>query len=252
MNILTLSCFSIICSELFSPDNLSVYLGILFLLSDFLRHAVWDVDHREYFSPTLCHHKMGTCCNWVVFTDQQFHPYSLFLKVKCPFMKWKKLIDTSFHSWFFFFWTVHIWYKVLSYTCYIFSPSLPFHCFSQVATSCTFTSETSLILLLPKSFLSKATKTISLENCGTQTRRNFCWRHTRRCSIGTLHFTPCPNFPTTLLKWPLKRDCTFCWQHSSGFEHLLFLKAENYSLASNKLQSTLYAIFTLYSTLYSL
>ena len=173
MNVLTLFCFSVVCSELFSPDNLSVYLGILFLLSDFLRHAVWDVNHREYFSQTLCHHKMGTCSNWVVFTDQQIHPYSLSLKVKCPFMKGKKLIDSSFHSWFFFFWTVHIWYKVLNYTCYIFSPFSLFHCFSHGARNFTFTSETSPILLLPKSFLSNATKTISRENCGTQTRRTF-------------------------------------------------------------------------------
>ena len=46
----------------------------------------------------------------------------------------------------------------MSNTCYIPSPSFLFHCFSQVATNFTFTSETPLILLLLKYFPSNATK----------------------------------------------------------------------------------------------
>ena len=40
--------------------------------------------------------------------------------------------------------------KVMSNTCYIFSPLFLFHCSSQVATNFTFTSETSFMLLLLK------------------------------------------------------------------------------------------------------
>ena len=46
----------------------------------------------------------------------------------------------------------------MSNTCFIFSPLFIFHCFSQVATSFTFISETSLILLLLKCLPSNATK----------------------------------------------------------------------------------------------
>ena len=46
----------------------------------------------------------------------------------------------------------------MSNTCYILSPSFLFHCFSQVATNFTFTSENSLILLLLKCLPPNATK----------------------------------------------------------------------------------------------
>ena len=48
----------------------------------------------------------------------------------------------------------------MSKTCYIFSPLFLFLCFSQVATTFTFTSETSLILLKIKCLASNATKNI--------------------------------------------------------------------------------------------
>ena len=46
----------------------------------------------------------------------------------------------------------------MSNTCYIFSPLFLSHCFSQVATNFTFTSETSLILLWLKCLPTNATK----------------------------------------------------------------------------------------------
>ena len=46
----------------------------------------------------------------------------------------------------------------MSNTCYLFSPLILFHCFSQVATNFSYISETSLILLLPKCIPSNATK----------------------------------------------------------------------------------------------
>ena len=57
-----------------------------------------------------------------------------------------------------FLWFFHIWYKVLSSTCYIFLPLYFFHWFSQVVTNFTFTSETYVILLLLKCLPSNATK----------------------------------------------------------------------------------------------
>ena len=56
--------FFLFFSHLFrviSPDNLSPYQGTLFLLNDFLRHAVCNVNPREYFLQTVCHHKRETC-----------------------------------------------------------------------------------------------------------------------------------------------------------------------------------------------
>ena len=46
----------------------------------------------------------------------------------------------------------------MSNTCYICSPLFHFHYFSQVATNFTFTSETSLILIILKYLLSNAAK----------------------------------------------------------------------------------------------
>ena len=48
--------------------------------------------------------------------------------------------------------------KVMSNTCYMFSPLFFFHCSSQVATNSTFTSETSFMLLLLKCLPSNGTK----------------------------------------------------------------------------------------------
>ena len=150
----------------------------------------WMIFH------TVCHHKKGTCSTLDVFTHKHFHPYSQFSNVNSPFLFWKKMIDSSSHGCSFLSWTFHIWYKVMNNTCYIFSPLFLFHCFNQVATNFTCTSENSLILPLLKCLRSNATKKITCANCGTQTRRSIFWRYTR-CSTGTLHFTQCPNFSTT-------------------------------------------------------
>ena len=48
----------------------------------------------------------------------------------------------------------------MSNTCYIFLPLFLFHCFSEVATNFTVTSQTSVILLLFKSFPSNETKNL--------------------------------------------------------------------------------------------
>ena len=92
VKVLTLFCLSVLLSTVTSPGNLSPYLGTLFLLSDFLKHAACNVNPRENFSQTVCHHKIGTCSTRVVFIDKHYHPYSWFLKVNSPFWKWKKLL----------------------------------------------------------------------------------------------------------------------------------------------------------------
>ena len=48
----------------------------------------------------------------------------------------------------------------MSHTCYILSALFRFHWFGKVATNFTFTSETSVMLLLLKCLPSKATKKI--------------------------------------------------------------------------------------------
>ena len=37
---------------------------------------------------------------------------------------------------------------------------------------------------------------ITCEICGTQTTKNNIVRHKKRCSVGTLYYTQCPNFST--------------------------------------------------------
>ena len=54
----------------------------------------------------------------------------------------------SLYFWSFLLWSFHIWYKVMSSICYIFSPLFLFHWFSQVVKNFTKISETSVILLL--------------------------------------------------------------------------------------------------------
>ena len=121
-----------------------------------------------------------------------------------------------------FFWNFQICFKVMSNTSYIFSPLLLFQCFSQVAKNFTFTSETSLILLLLKFLPSSPTKksvvkTVEhkLEEAFFDGIRDVQLRRFNLLSVPisqqlprltSLHFF---NF----LKGPLKQDCTFCWQH---------------------------------------
>ena len=149
------------------------------------------------FSQTFCHHKRGTCSTWVVFSDNHFHRYSQVLNVNRPFLNWKKMIDSSSHGWFFLFWTIHFWYKVLCNIATYFHPYFFFiasvkllqilRLFQKLLFSYTAITEMSSV---------KRNEKITCENCGTQTRRSIFWQYTR-CSTGTLHFTQCPNFSTT-------------------------------------------------------
>ena len=67
-------------------------------------------------------------------------------------------VGFSFYVWSFLLRSFHKWYKVMSSTCYIFSPLFLFHWFSQVVKNFTFTSETPVILILLKFLSSKPAK----------------------------------------------------------------------------------------------
>ena len=99
----TLFCFSVNLFPVTSPGNLSLCRGTLFLLSYFPEHAACDVNPGEKFSQTICHHKTGTWSTWGVFIDKHYHPYSWFIKINRPFLKRKKLINSSSHGWSFLF-----------------------------------------------------------------------------------------------------------------------------------------------------
>ena len=72
---------------------------------------------------------------------------------------------------------------------------------------------------------------ITCEYCGTQTTRNNIVRHKKRCAVGTLYCTQCPNFSTKCqndLNYhiakkhsPPKADiafkCKLCYQEFPGF-----------------------------------
>ena len=133
-----------------------------------------------------------------------------------------------------FFWTFHICYQVMSTTCYIFSPIFHFYCFCQVALNFTFTSETSLILLLLKSLPSNAIEKSVVKMVEHKLKEAFFdgirddqLRRFNLLSVPisqqlprltSLHFF---NF----LKGPLKQDCSFLWEHSNGFEQLTALES---------------------------
>ena len=139
-------------------------------------------------------------------------------------------------------------------TCYKFWPLI----FLLLQSSChkpyyylrIFCSTT----LVQKSSLQRNEKN-TRENCRTQTRRSLFWLHTWRCSTGTLLFTQFPNSSTaylTNLFWLLQfsRTRVEIWRHFSltkvgCFEQWTLLNAENDSLVTDMLQSTLQAIFPL-------
>ena len=85
--------------------------------------------------------------------------------------------------------------------------------------------------------------------------KSFFWLHTQRCLTGTLHFTQCLNFPTTLPRLTsiyffsfLKDRCNltafFVGNSQVRLNKKPLLKTVITSLASNKLQSALHAVFT--------
>ena len=72
---------------------------------------------------------------------------------------------------------------------------------------------------------------VTCENCGTQTTKLNLARHKKRCSVGTLHCTQCPNFSTksqNYLNYHIAKKhsapkphvtfkCKLCYQEFPGF-----------------------------------
>ena len=128
------------------------------------------------------------------------------------------MIDSSPHASSDFFWTFHIWYKVMSNTCYIFSPWFLFLCSSQSATILTFTSETSLLLLLLKCLPSNPTKKLLVKTVEHKLEETFSDSMRRDVQLG--HFIllsvlisqQLPKLTSPyffgLLKWLLKLNRT--------------------------------------------
>ena len=143
--------------------------------------------------------------------------------------------DWQLLSWLFFpFLDIKIWYKVMSNTCYIFSPLFLFHCFSQVATNFTFTSKTSLILPLLKCLPSNATKKSFVKIVEHKLKKAFP-DGIQDVQLGRFFLLSAPIFQQlprltwfsffSFLNWPLKDDCNFRWQPSGGFEQLTTLES---------------------------
>ena len=120
----------------------------------------------------------------------------LFKCIQLVFWKRKELIDSSSYCWSFHFWTFHIWYKVMSKTCYIFPPLFLFLCFSQVATNSTFTSETSLVLLVLKCLPSDATKKSLVKTVEHKVEEAFSNSVRGHVQLGHFILFRCPNFST--------------------------------------------------------
>ena len=122
----------------------------------------------------------------------------------------------------------------MSNTCYLFSPLFLSHCFGQVATNFTFTSETSLILLLPICLPSIATKKSLLEIVERKLEEAFS-DGIRDVQLGRFILLSVPIFQRlprltslsffSFLNWPLKHDCIFRWHNSGGFEQLTTLES---------------------------
>ena len=134
---------------------------------------------------------------------------------------------------------------IKSNTSYRFSPLFLFPCFSQVATNFTFTSETSLILLLLKCLLSNAMKKSLAKIEERKLEEAFC-DGIRDVQLGRFILLSVPisqQLPRltslsflSFLNWPLKHDCTICWQRSGGFEQSTTL--ESWKIFSCKSQVT--------------
>ena len=137
-------------------------------------------------------------------------------------------VGLSLYVWSFLLWSFRIWYKVMSSTCYIFSPLFLLHWFSQVVTNFTFTSETYVTLLLFKFLSSNATKKLLVKNVEHKVELAFFDSIRGVVQLGRFILLSVPTsqqlprltslYFFTFLKWPLKLDCTFPWQQSSGSE----------------------------------
>ena len=109
------------------------------------------------------------------------------------------------------------------------------HCFNCIANVKSLRSPLSFRLFCQTTITEMPSlireEKITCENCGTQTTRNTIVRHRKRCSVGTLYCTQCPNFSTKSqsdLKYHIAKkhsapnlvvtfNCKLCYQAFPGF-----------------------------------
>ena len=111
--------------------------------------------------------------------------------------------------WYFFSWLVlpfmvtvsfygnfGSWKNFAKLLATIFSPLFHLHCYRRVAVNPNVYSR--LFCQTPINEMPSLIRKekITCENCVTQTTRNNIVRHKKRCSVGTLYCTQCPNFCT--------------------------------------------------------
>ena len=167
-----------------------------------------------------------------------------------------KVSDSSSCGWSFLSWCLDIWYKGKSNTCYLVSPFFVFYLFSQVATNVRFTSKTSVILLLPISFPLSTRKILLLKIMEHKLQEAILEGIRRDVQLGNFILLSLPIFQqlprlTSLYfflilsndRWNL--TAIFVDNSQMLLNNEPHWKSGNYSLPSNKIQSTLLTLFTL-------
>ena len=188
---------------------------MLIRLNSYPRQSVYKKGDLFHLS---CFHKHALLSIQLVFQ-------SIYSVSKMKENDWRLLLRLGF------FRTLHIWYKVISNTCYMFLPIFLFLCFNQLVTSFTFASKTSSILLLLKSLPSNATKKRLVKIVEHKLLEVLPHSIRGDVRLGGLNLFSVPihqQLPKltslyffSFLKWPLKLDCTFPWQQSGGSKQLI-------------------------------
>ena len=220
VQVLTLFCFSVICSVWFLQTTCRLIRGVC---STWMIFSVSLTTYRGYLFTFL---RQTVALSGI-------KAYLITLAIVTSNMKGmidsSFMVGISFYGRYFLLWSFHIRYKVMNSICYIFSPLFLFHLFSQVVTNSTFTPETYVILLLLKCLPSNATKKSLVkivEHKLEETFSDVTWDvHLGRFILLSVPFSQQLLRLTSLyffsfLNRPLKLDCTFPWQHSMGSEQL--------------------------------
>ena len=165
------------------------------------------------------------------------------------------MVCLSTYGWYILSWSFYIRHKVKSNTCYLFSPLFLFLCLIKVAKNFTFTSETSVILLLIEHLSSNPTEKIlgkivedELEEAFSDGIRKYVqWEHIILLSVPFSQQLPRIKSLLILVfsKYGWKVIALFVENTQVLLNSESLLIAGIYLLASNKLQSILHAIFTL-------
>ena len=129
-----------------------------------------------------------------------------------------------------FYGIFRIWEKLCKNTCLKFFAIIPF----ALLPSSRFNLHVYFRLLCQTTIIEMPSliqkEKVTCENCGTQTTRSNIVRHKKRCSVGTLYCTQCPNFSTksqndlnyrfakkhSAPKFDVTSKCKLCYQEFPG------------------------------------